>query len=302
MREDSQPKPQLFEFYILRIYMKRLVYLSGILASCLAISTQCGCSNRTGNAAADSSLILKNVIYSDSVCVDSSSATCKISVEYPDAGPQPLTDSVRQWIASLMYRDAFSGYDRKFDLTSGNESGQQLVNDYGDSLLASARGQLVELDSLFAVRSSLEYESSIKMIYSTPKLVTFSSTVYVYLGGAHGGTTGVNCTFDATTGTSLGWNIFVPGSEEKLREIVSEGLKTQFFNTREKGESIQDMLLVDADSIPLPVTQPYFMADGLHFLYQQYEIAPYSEGMPGCVIPYAGISDLLYPAVSALLP
>jgi hypothetical protein len=45
------------------------------------------------------------------------------------------------------------------------------------------------------------------------------------------------------------------------------------------------------DYFPLPQAAPYFTADGVVFIYQQYEIACYAAGLPNCVISY----DLIEP-------
>lgn len=43
------------------------------------------------------------------------------------------------------------------------------------------------------------------------------------------------------------------------------------------------------------------MPDGFHVVYQQYEIACYAAGLPGCVLPYDSVAPLLTPAAKALL-
>ncbi|MDE6438615.1 MAG: RsiV family protein, partial [Muribaculaceae bacterium] len=47
---------------------------------------------------------------------------------------------------------------------------------------------------------------------------------------------------------------------------------------------------------------PYFMKDGVVFLYQQYEIACYAAGMPACVIPYSALLPFMTPAARELVP
>ncbi|MBR3548066.1 MAG: DUF3298 domain-containing protein, partial [Bacteroidaceae bacterium] len=36
----------------------------------------------------------------------------------------------------------------------------------------------------------------------------------------------------------------------------------------------------DASSLPLPTTEPWIDGDGLHMIYQQYEICSYAQGLP----------------------
>ena len=48
----------------------------------------------------------------------------------------------------------------------------------------------------------------------------------------------------------------------------------------------RDILLLNNEPFPFPQNPPYFEENGVCFLYQQYEIAPYAAGMPACVIPF----------------
>ena len=60
-------------------------------------------------------------------------------------------------------------------------------------------------------------------------------------------------------------------------------------------ENLKDLLIdvEDVNKIPLPSSAPYFTKDGLCFIYQQYEIAPYASGMINFTIPYDKIRQLL---------
>ena len=82
--------------------------------------------------------------------------------------------------------------------------------------------------------------------------------------------------------------------------LIREGLMRQYFDVQ-TAQEFKDALLIDPDTLPLPVTPPYFMPDGLHVVYQQYEIACYAAGLPGCVLPYDSVAPLLTPAAKALL-
>lgn len=71
--------------------------------------------------------------------------------------------------------------------------------------------------------------------------------------------------------------------------LIREGLMRQYFDV-ETAQEFKDALLIDPDTLPLPVTPPYFMPDGFHVVYQQYEIACYAAGLPGCVLPYDSVA------------
>ena len=61
------------------------------------------------------------------------------------------------------------------------------------------------------------------------------------------------------------------------------------------------LLDVQVYNIPLPKNPPYFTQDGLTFVYQQYEIAPYAAGMPTFSIPYDVAKGLLLHAAADLI-
>ena len=63
-------------------------------------------------------------------------------------------------------------------------------------------------------------------------------------------------------------------------------------------KDLNDHLFVDNGVIPIPAHAPYLAADGVHFIYQQYEIGPYAIGMVSFTVPYAEIKQ--YPSKEAL--
>lgn len=133
-----------------------------------------------------------------------------------------------------------------------------------------------------------DFDISLKEIDQTDKYIIFSSCDYVYLGGAHGGVTGQGTfTFSKKDG-SLVTSFLDPSSEKALQPALKRGL-VQYL--KEYGDEITvdqlpDYLFLEEDYIPFPHYQPYPTEEGLVFVYQQYEIAPYAVGMPSFLIPY----------------
>ena len=58
----------------------------------------------------------------------------------------------------------------------------------------------------------------------------------------------------------------------------------------------------DVNNIPLPSAPPTFTRQGLSFVYQQYEIAPYAAGMINFNIPYKKILPFLTDDAAQLIP
>ena len=148
-----------------------------------------------------------------------------------------------------------------------------------------------------------EYAFSLVKTDETDRYVVFNNEDYVYLGGAHGGIIGQgSLTFDKKTG-ELVETFIEPGSLKAIQPLLRKGLAEYFAQYDEETgpEAVDEYLMVDNDVIPLPAWTPFPTEDGLGFLYQQYEIAPYAAGMPGFTIPYDDILPFLTEEAKALL-
>lgn len=283
-------------------------------ASVLLLLGSCGnrttaASAETDNSAGIEELDTDSIEWNDSLSTPGGSkALCSIAVEYPDEGPANAVDSVRAWIASQLATNSYVS-DPSNPAPYGVEpslraDGSKLLAATGRKVLEAARPDLLAYDTLrYNPPMTLEFMWRITELDDTDLFVTFGCSTYAYMGGAHGSSAYNGQTFRLSDGARIGWNMFPAGALDKVRTLVTEGLRTQFFKSATEEEFRQQLLLApDATEIPLPTAQPYFMDNGVHFDYQQYEIAPYSEGMPSCVIPYSVIKPLLTPEAAALIP
>ena len=66
-------------------------------------------------------------------------------------------------------------------------------------------------------------------------------------------------------------------------------------------DELKESLFIEDGFIPLPSWPLYPSDEGLNFVYHQYEIASYAEGMPSFTVPYADIEPFLTPAARELL-
>ena len=142
---------------------------------------------------------------------------------------------------------------------------------------------------------SWEIDIDVTKEYETPAYSVWLSQNYVYSGGAHGGVTGAGyLTFSKADGTLLR-NIIREGSEEAMQPLIRKGLCGYFsYDGYEVTDDNLGECLFDASGIiPLPAYEPYPTADGLAFVYQQYEIAPYASGMPAFTIPFDEVRPFL---------
>jgi len=147
------------------------------------------------------------------------------------------------------------------------------------------------------------YEFGLRKADETDRYVVFKSMDYIYMGGAHGGVTGAGClTFSKKDGSRVA--AFVDASRAAdLQPLMIKGLLGYY---AEAGydttwDDLKEGLFIEDGFLPLPQWPLYPTADGIGFIYQQYEIASYAEGMPSFVIPYADIEPFLTPEARELL-
>jgi hypothetical protein len=148
-----------------------------------------------------------------------------------------------------------------------------------------------------------EYEFSLRKVDETERYVVFRSMDYVYMGGAHGGVTGAGClTFSKKDGSRV--TDFVDAScAAEMQPLLIRGLLEYY---AENGydttwDELKDGLFIEDGFIPLPSWPLYPTDHGLGFIYQQYEIASYAEGMPSFVVLYSDIEPFLTPEARSLL-
>ena len=97
---------------------------------------------------------------------------------------------------------------------------------------------------------------------------------------------------------------FADESDPALQQLMLEGIARYFTENEEQpvtADSLADYLLVNPAEVRLPAEAPVPPAGGLVFTYQQYEIAPYSAGMPNFTLPYEQVKPYLTDGAKALL-
>ena len=116
--------------------------------------------------------------------------------------------------------------------------------------------------------STRERRSEYRIVYLNEEYLSFRAEEYEYTGGAHGFTSVTVGTFDRKTGRRLKVADVIPDAKRKdalarLRALVVEKLG---------GE--------DQLQSEVTLTENFFIAaDGVHFVFNEYEIACYAAGM-----------------------
>lgn len=264
-----------------------------------------GCSDAkkaTDDSDSSVEITTSKVQIADSISVGHCTALVKIDGEYPYNGPA-VADSVRNWITGLLSIDPTGSSSTIFDPIAQETANAQAIADItATSLLDNAAKDFAEFEK-DGFSTGYEYDISFGPQYQTDKLLTYSFTEYSFTGGAHGSTSFILQTFDKANGKALtAAEIFELSKITEVIQLVKQGLTEQYFSEELKnGYTLADLLLIDPDSLALPAQSPSFVKDGIDFVYQQYEIAPYAAGMPTCVIPYPVIRPYLTEKATALL-
>lgn len=132
-----------------------------------------------------------------------------------------------------------------------------------------------------------------KILFRNDSLLSYAVEYYDYTGGAHGSYRIMYFNIDLVNIVTISEeDIFVPN----YQKILTDKLLTQLM--KKHGVSSADSLLTigffNIDDI-LPNNNFWMNNEGIHYAFNQYEIAPYSMGVIDITIPYSEMSDIILP-------
>ncbi len=220
-----------------------------------------------------------------------------ISVQYPVSGPEVLVNAIREYI-NESFGGNYSG-DLK-DL----ENGQDMVKFYYNQRMADLKDYASDDPHDVSMGHSMQIDS-IYLKWQTDEFVTFMHySEFYYAGSAHPGCSQGGVTFRRSDGRRMDWSMFTGQYDEGFQRLVKGGLM-QFFEVETEDE-LHEVLQVGSEygaNIPLPNScPPLFTPRGVKFMYEEYEIAPYSAGMPHFTISYADIKPYMGSVAKNLIP
>ena len=222
-----------------------------------------------------------------------------MTADWPVEGNPTLVNILREYITEELQLNT-TQYD------DGRQVMEQAVaQDYAKrkAMYEETLGDGFKLPTLTGVRH-------ITKRYETPLLVTYLSTFEDYQGGAHGGYIVTGTTFRKSDGRRMGSDMLRindnPDKMEGWYRMLKEGVRSYFSANMDHqltDSELQAMLIGvdDINFLPMPQNQPYFSENGLEFIYQQYEIAPYAAGLISFTLPYEQVRPYLKAAAAALI-
>lgn len=215
---------------------------------------------------------------------------------YP-SGSDAAADSMRLWLADVMASASTNyGAPQMFSLEQANKL-PAVARTVTDSLLKVARRDFAELAGENTREMFYSFDYNADTLAVTPTYATIQFSGYTFTGGAHGSFYILPAVFTRPEGHQLTWaDLVAPDRKAELLGMIRRALMEQYFDVS-TDEAFAEMLLVKPDEITLPVGGPALSPEGLHVIYQQYEIAPYACGMPSCIIPMEDLRPLLNPSL-----
>lgn len=230
----------------------------------------------------DNVLPMADILKTDSVGfkIDDAKGLYQISADFTK------TPAVAEWMSEML------GGTYEGDYLDGEEMMTYYTNEHKDNILKDCAVDIDD-EAYEEHASEFSFEAQFKKGYETPRFVTYDLTESVYCGGAHGSYLIQGQTFRKADGRRITWDILKDQYSDEFQGIMKDGLKEYF--EADSDEKLQEFFL-NPDHIylvPLPQQPPLFKEDGVHFVYQQYEIAAYAFGLPSFVVSYDRIRPFL---------
>ena len=193
----------------------------------------------------------------------------KINVKYVKDGSDDIRKSVNDAITAKIFN--LHNVDIKMAVDS-------FVNENTRSYLKDMRQLYMEDKRDIDKRPIYEYAADIKTHTEDGRegVVTYFIDMYNFEGGAHGLTQLLTLNFDKTTGKTITLDdVMVPGYKVKLNELLQKALLDKA-DCKDINELHDKGYLFSMEMYP---SSNFVLGkDGITFIYNPYEIAPYALG------------------------
>ena len=203
--------------------------------------------------------------------------------------------SYPQWLSVSTVRQEGASLDFKYPSIklSGNEAGAKAANDFVAKIVSSAEKMQEEALADAAADASAQITTTNNIDYDivlsrNGRYAGVSVQNDFYGGGAHGLETEGYVTLTPEKGVLQIADIGGTELQNAITQSVRKTLKSRV-------DSGALMLFDSADKVNIDFSKNSWMLanDGLHVVFQEYEIAPYSEGIIDVCVPYSDIQSAL---------
>ena len=261
-----------------------------VAATVLSAAGFVSCRNSGGPLATDSVSLSLN---SDTLAI------ANIKIDYPSDGGKTLPDSARAYIYNVLgahFIDTDENgkpYKTNVTFTGDKEDGKAVAEFYGKEFQREI-SEMRKADTMLPSTIGYVHDVAVRKVCDAETFVTFLTTDYCFLGGAHGSETVSGASLSKDGGHLIAYPVDTTKTAQ-LQPLLRKGL-LGYFSKQDNSineKNLTDFLFIEHDTIPMPSSSPYFMPDGIVFVYQQYEIAPYAAGQPTFTVSYKDIAPFL---------
>ena len=208
-----------------------------------------------------------------------------VQVDFPSSGNPILRNAITEFI--------YKELDEKYN---GNiYDGNAMLTNYANTTYNNFYTNALDTRR-YSPHLQYAFIKTIKKSHESDLLVTYIVSIMGFEGGAHGYSFEKGATFRKSDGKIFNYDMFTDTNSREFKNILTSGLKNYFSeNIGTKDINLEDFIFgpIDSDFPKLPEEGPYLTADGITFIYQEYEIAPYAAGKPMFTIPYNVIEPYL---------
>lgn len=221
-----------------------------------------------------------------------------VAFPVPDKKHALLVAAVNEWISEQLggtYGDSVEGdYAQLLADTAAmaehyfkaiKENNEKQWNELGDGMPKDYLSEIQLFDSV-----------SIEKLAEGLDWITFQKVNDVFQGGAHGSHLVFGQTFRKSDGRRIGWDIIRQSPEDGLQELMRKGILEYMRGDNDKLTEEEAMDMLDESAkyyLPMPQCPPIFTEEGILFLYNQYEIAPYALGLPQFILTWEKVMPYL---------
>lgn len=208
----------------------------------------------------------------------------KLNVKYVKEGSDEMRKSVNDAITAKIFN--LHNVDIKMAVDSFvNENTQTYINDMRPLYEEDKR----DIDK----RPIYEYAADINTRTEDGKegVVTYFINMYNFTGGAHGLTQLLTLNFDKATGRTITLeDVLVVGYKQKLNEMLQKALMEEA-DCKDINELHDKGYLFSMEMYP---SNNFVLGkDGITFIYNPYEIAPYALGRIELTISYSTLEPIM---------
>lgn len=223
---------------------------------------------------------------------DTDKPACNLRIKFTylaDGNNPRLRDSVNTILASQTFGETYAGFQpqeaaEKYADNYIQRYHRDLENDYEEQAREADKDLLTEWYSYF---ESIETE----VLSYDDYLLTYAMHFEEYTGGVHGiySTHYTNLDLRHLQTLTLG-DIFIEGYEEPVTDLLWQQL-IKDVNAKDKEDAEEMGYGILGDLMP---TENFCLTpDGILFVYNIYEIAPYAMGATSIILPYKQLKPWL---------